>query len=115
VSFPRIGLKHKDAILYSGVTGYPSFFFIILLAANDRAKRKKEGWWSVRELRRNAPKFPVDSCPGRGTAPLFMVLARLSGDPLAKKSVALGAIFLYTAQSCAAKMEIPVKRAPQST
>jgi hypothetical protein len=68
VSFPRIGLKHKDAILYSGVTGYPSFFFIILLAANDRAKRKKKGWWSVRELGRDAPSCRLTPAPEGGIA-----------------------------------------------
>ena len=34
------------------------------------AKKKKEGWWSVRELRRNAPKFPVHSCR-EGVPPTF--------------------------------------------
>jgi hypothetical protein len=35
VSFPRIGLKHKDATLSSEVTLYPSFFFIIVLEEAD--------------------------------------------------------------------------------
>jgi hypothetical protein len=44
VSFPRIGLKHKDATLSSGVTLYPSFFFIILL------ERAKSSWRAAEQL-----------------------------------------------------------------
>jgi NADPH2:quinone reductase len=42
VSFPRIGLKPKDAIVSSRVTGYPSFFFIILLG-NEGAGVVEQG------------------------------------------------------------------------
>jgi len=40
------------------------------LPGRKRGGKKKEGRWSVRELRRNAPKFPVDSCR-EGAPPAF--------------------------------------------
>src|ERR1019366_198456 len=40
------------------------------LPGRKGGEEKKEGRWSVRELRRNAPKFPVDSCR-EGAPPAF--------------------------------------------
>jgi hypothetical protein len=68
------------------------------------AKRKKEGWWSVRELRRNAPKFPVDSCR-EGHRPAFHGAGKTFSDPLAKKLVALEGDWSILL----AKMKIPIQ------
>jgi len=43
---------------------------------------------------------------GREHSALFLVLARLYGNPIGKKSVAIGRL-LYTTESWEAKMEIP--------
>jgi len=50
--------------------------------------------------------LPGDSGPGRERSPLFMVLARLYGDPLAKSRSKSGRL-LYTTESWEAKMDIP--------
>jgi hypothetical protein len=58
------------------------------------AKRKKEGWWSVRELRRNAPQFPADPCR-EGSPPAFRVVGKIFRRSVGKKLVGLEAIAIY--------------------
>jgi hypothetical protein len=47
-------------------------------------KKNKEGWWSVRELRRNTLKFPAAPALGRRTADFSWVLVRLAANALPK-------------------------------
>jgi hypothetical protein len=70
---------------------------------------KKEGWWSVRELRRNAPKLPVGSRLEGASPTSYGYCYGFRRRP-AKNLVGIEAIAVYYREP-EVKMEIPVETA----